>query len=215
MGSILANGGWIGQAGTFSTGGVFGLRAHGRLLAAVIPPQPLGLSSALLTLSGANGSWVQRTIDVSAYALHQVRIVFEWAMTDNFLNDAQIDLVALDGKSYDFESSPDSWETTINHSSAAYGSASFSAVGTGAGDGEWKRDENGTPSTGTGRDDAASGDWYLYYEASNPDQDIRGFLRSPTISLDASPGNLTFYEARDGCQSGSNLIVYIDVVAQP
>lgn len=177
--------------------------------------QPLGISSSLLTLTGVSSAFTLRTIDLSDYAGHQIKLVFRVTVGSasvTYRNDVQLDEISIDGNSYSFENTSHSFETAR---SATYGS--FSAVGIGATNGEWSVLNVATGSSGTGSLSATDGSYFIYTETSFPvvGGDLM-WLRSPTITLSSTPGNLTFYEGRDvedntDCQ----LDVFVDVIAQP
>lgn len=179
------------------------------------PNFSLGLTSSLFNVSGENGSWVQRTVDLSTYAGCTVRLVFKHqipASGTHYYADLQLDEIAVDGTLYDFESSTHSFETTTSGSYTNYDTAVFSTLGTGETAERWNRDSGGTPSATTGL--TTGGDsttFYVYTESSSPATlgDIF-WLRSPQITLSESVGNLTFYEARLGNTVGS-LDVFVDI----
>jgi hypothetical protein len=145
-----------------------------------------------------------------------VRPVFYYENTSGgFRADLQLDLINLDGNSYSFESNALVWQTTTSSTSiTSYSSASWSTVGSGSTGGRWYRDSGGTPSTGTGRTDAADGSYYLYAETSSPATTV-GFnflLRGPQITLGDDP-DFTWYEARYSSDSTmGTLKVYLDVI---
>ena len=183
-----------------------------------VPSVSVGLSSSLFNVSGPNPSgpyWVQRTVDLSAYAGATVRLVFKHqvaATGTSYYADLQLDEIAVDGTLYDFESSVHSFETTTSGSYANYTDAVFSTLGTGETAERWNRDAGGTPSSNTGLTTGAdSTTYYVYTESSTPTAlgDIF-WLRSPEITLSGDVGNLTFYEARLGNTIGT-LDVYVDV----
>lgn len=180
-----------------------------------VPSVSAGLSSSLFSVSGQNASWVQRTVDLSAYAGATVRLVFKHqiaASGTSYYADLQLDQIAVDGTLYDFESSLHSFETTTSGSYTNYTDAVFSTLGTGTTGERWNRDAGGTPSSTTGLTTGAdSTTYYVYTESSSPTSlsDIF-WLRSPEITLSGDVGNLTFYEARYGSAIGT-LNVYVDV----
>ena len=173
----------------------------------------VGFSSSLDTVSGQNGSWSQRTIDISTYAQATVRLVFHYTNGDNdFTGDLQLDEIALDGTTYSFESTSDNFETSGNDEST-YGSVSWISVATNTTEGRWNRDSGGTPSSNTGLSSASDGSFYLYAETSSP-ANTNGYnfwLRSPQVTRSSSP-TLTYYEARSGASIGT-LNVYLDVIS--
>jgi len=145
-----------------------------------------------------------------------VRPVFYYENTSGgFRADLQLDLISLDGNTYSFESDATGWQTTTSSTDISnYDTASWSSVGSGSTGGRWYRDLGGTPSTGTGRSDAASGSYYLYAETSSSASTV-GFdflLRGPQVTLGDDP-DFTFYEARYSSDSTmGTLKVYLEVV---
>lgn len=179
------------------------------------PDFSLGLTSSLFNVSGQSTSWVQRTVDLSAYAGCTVRLVFKHQVAASgtaFYADLQLDQIAVDGTLYDFESSQQGFVTTVSGSYTNYTDALFYTVGTGTASERWNRDAFGTPSSGTGLPTGGDGTtYYLYTESSSPTQNSDIFwLRSPEITLSGDVGNLTFYEARYGTTIGT-LDVYVDI----
>jgi len=143
-----------------------------------------------------------------------VRPVFVYTQIASvYTADIQLDLISLDGNTYSFESSSQSFQTTTTSTDISnYGTASWTAVATATTTGSWNRDTGGTPSVGTGLTTAASGSYYLYAETSSPAAST-GFtfiLRGPEVTLGNDP-DFTYYEARSGTSVG-NLDVYLDVV---
>jgi len=174
-----------------------------------------GLTSSLFNVSGESDSWVQRTVDLSAYAGCTVRLVFKHQVSSSgtfYYADLQLDQIAVDGILYDFESSLHAFQTTISGSYTNYNTAAFYALGDGTVSERWNRDAGGTPSSRTGL--TTGGDsttYYVYTESSSPTVNSdRFWLRSPEITLSESVGNLTFYEARLGGTIGT-LDVYVDI----
>ena len=172
-----------------------------------------GLSDSLLQTTGDLDAWTQKTVDISAYAGATVRLVFEYTMIGSvFTADLQLDSIALDGTTYSFENTGESFETTTTDT-AIYAGASWSSLAVGTTNGRFNVDSGGTGSNGTGRTDAVSGSYYVYAESSSP-ANVSGFkfwLRSPQVTLSGSP-TLTYYEARTGTSLG-NLDVRLDVIA--
>ena len=178
------------------------------------PTYETGFSASLLTISGTNDAWTQQTVDISAYAGATVRLVFRYQNGDGFAGDIQLDQIALDGTTYSFENQTHSFETSSNDDQGTYANVSWSNLTVTENlDGYWQVDQNGTPSNGTGRTDAADGSYYVYAETSSP-ANVLGYniwLRSPEITLSGSP-TLTFYEARNGTAIGQ-LDVHLDVIS--
>jgi hypothetical protein len=173
----------------------------------------LGLTPVLDTVSGPNGVWSQRTVDISAYRSATAYLVFEYINgAAGFTGDIQLDLIDFDNNVYDFEIGTEQFQTTSGNP-ATYSSVTWSALTTGtAGGGLFLRDASGTTSTGTGLTTAASGSFYVYAETSSP-ATVSGYkfwLRSPLIALSNSP-TLSYYEAREGVDMGT-LNVYLDII---
>lgn len=174
-----------------------------------------GLSSSLFYAYGNNASWVQRTVDLSAYVGETVRLVFVHQIASSgtsFYADLQLDEITVNGSTYSFESTADltGWQTSTNGSYSAYTSVAWSSLSTGTTAERWNRDSGGTGSSSTGL--TTGGDntsFYLYTEASSPATNSdRFWLRSPEITVSSS--TMTFYEARYGSTIGS-FNVYVDV----
>ena len=174
---------------------------------------PLGLSSSLLTISGQNDAWLQRTIDISSYANSTVYLVFQYLNTQGtFESDIQLDLIEIDGNTYSFENQTHSFQTSDGGDYSTYAGVTWANLAVEEDNrGLWQVDQGGTPSGNTGRTDAADGSYYVYAEmsgnAANANYNL--WLRSPEITLGSSP-TLTFYEARTGADIGQ-LDVYLDV----
>ena len=178
------------------------------------PNFSLGLTSSLFNVSGENASWVQRTVDLSAYVGCTVRLVFSHQTASSgtsFQADLQLDEINVNGSTYTFETTGDltGWQTsTISQS--LYTSVSWSSVTTGTSGQRWLRDSGGTGSQGTGL--TAGGDntsFYLYTETSGSSLGDYYWLRSPEITL--TSGTLTFYEARSGSAIG-DFDVFVDII---
>ena len=177
------------------------------------PNFSLGLTSSLFNVSGENGSWVQRTIDLSAYAGCTVRLVFSHQTAPSgttYRADLQLDEINVNGSTYTFETTGDltGWQTSTS-SQSTYTSVSWSSVTTGTSGTQWLRDSGGTNSSGTGL--TTGGDntsFYLYTESSGSSFGDYYWLRSPEITL--TSGTLTFYEARYGTTIG-DFDVYVDI----
>jgi len=181
---------------------------------------PLGLSSSFVTKTGDQGTnWVQETVDLSAYAGHTIRLVWRVVIgtADTvFQNDVQLDTIAFDGNSYNFDTDDESFQTAEASISLAYGSATFGAIQNSNTDGYWCRDTGETPSSGTGTLTAQGGTHYLYTETSSPVQNDDVFwLRSPSIVVGSTPGNCTYYYGMDITGASTTLDFYVDVEAQP
>lgn len=185
---------------------------------------PLGFSSSLLTVAGQNAAWSQQTVDISTYAYATVRVVFWYLQGSSFTGDIQLDDITIDGTTYDFESGTHSFICNLSALAAGTaittypGSMSTTALITStSGNGLWLRDLGGTGSSGTGLSvdhtlGTTSG-YYVYAETSGSSASNRPFfLATPEITLSSNPGNMTFWEARNGATIGT-LYVYMYVVS--
>ena len=103
-----------------------------------------GLSDSLDSVSGTSDAWATRTVDISAYAGEEVRLVFGYvngSQGTSFQGDIQLDDIRLDGTTYSFENTGHSWQTTTSNTLVSnYGSASFSTLATGTTTGKWNVD---------------------------------------------------------------------------
>lgn len=165
--------------------------------------------------------YLGKAIDVDLFSTSDLvgaigRLVFHYTQIASvFTADLQIDYVKIGSNTYNFETSSDSFETTIASGSAGnllseYYSHSFSTIATGTSTFRVNRDLGGTPSTGTGLTTAASGSYYLYFETSSlaASAGFSMICRSPAVSIDSN--TLSYYEARSGTDMGQ-LDVYVDV----
>ena len=172
-----------------------------------------GLSDSLDSVSGTSDAWATRTVDISAYAGEEVRLVFGYvngSQGTSFQGDIQLDDIRLDGTTYSFENTGHSWQTTTSNTLVSnYSSASFSTLATGTTTGKWNVDSGGTPSSGTGRTDADAGTYYVYAETSSGANGQGYILRSPAVTLGSSP-TLSYAVARNGGNIGA-INVYLDV----
>ena len=145
-----------------------------------------------------------------------IRPVFHYDMIASvFTADLQLDDISFAGELYT-SSTLEPWDTTIVDTSISnYSSASWFPVNTGTVAGRVNRDSGGTPSAGTGRTDAVSDSYYLYFETTAPANSINYdfLLRGEEQQLSSAP-TFSFYEARNGTNLG-NLNVYVDVVESP
>lgn len=182
--------------------------------------QPVGFSSSLLSITGQNNSWNQQTIDISSYAGNTVYFVVKYVSGSSFRGDFQIDDIYIDGTTYTFESDATGWSTSAAQTGGetfTYSSISWVSVATSNTRARWNRDSGGTGSSSTGLSVdhtlGTSSGYYLFTETSGigrPYTEI--WLRSPSITLSASPGNLTFWEARYGSNMGTS-DYFLDVTA--
>ena len=197
--------GGIPASGTISIGDFYGAASG----------PSAGLSPSLFSVGGNNNAWVSRSVDITDYQGALVRPVFlHTGINNNFYADMQLDQIGFDTVLESFESGATGWQTT-RRSTADYASAAFYDVLTGTTTGYWNRDSGGTPSSSTGRTDAADGSWYLYSEASSYfTPTYKYYLRGPIKVLSPNQANLNFYEARYGSTMGT-LYVYLDVLQVP
>ena len=172
----------------------------------------VGFSDSLDTISGESASWQQRTVDISDYSGATVRLVFNYKNGSGFRGDLQLDAIALDGTTYSFENTGDSFQTSASGEST-YAGVSWQTLSTGTTNARWNVDSGGTPSGSTGLTSGAVGSYYIYAETSSPadEQGYNFWLRSPQVTLGSSP-TLTYYVARSGSNIGS-LGIYLDVIA--
>ena len=134
---------------------------------------------------GLTGGWAQRTAtapDVSG----SFRVAWHYVSGSNFRGDYAIDTVSLQGNSYNFDASNDSFlRNTSDTSSSATAFSGSASVADGTSAGRWNRDSGGTPSSSTGPSSAQSGSFYLYCETSgssgNPSKNF--WLFSPVITV--------------------------------
>jgi hypothetical protein len=154
---------------------------------------------------------------VDPYEGVTIRPVFHYDMIANvYTADLQLDDISFSGTTYEYSTNSGGFETTIVDTPISnYSSASWFPVNTGTVAGRVNRDSGGTPSTGTGRTDAVSDTFYLYFETTAPANSINYdfLLRGEEQELTATP-TFSFYEARNGTSLG-NLNVYVDVVESP
>ena len=130
-----------------------------------------------------------------------------------------MDDIVIDGTTYGFEGPVGHSFQTSTVDTASYNSVSWSTLtnantSTAAQWNVWQDglDADGTPSPGTGTLAANTGSNYIYAETSSP-ANVSGYkfwLRTPSIVLSSSPGNMTFYEGRSGATIGT-LNVYVDI----
>ena len=172
-----------------------------------------GLSDSLDSVSGTSDAWATRTVDISAYAGEEVRLVFGYvngSQGTNYQGDIQIDDVQFNGVTYSFENTGHSWQTTTSDTQISnYSTALFSTLATGTTTNKWNVDSGGTPSGGTGRTDADAGSYYVYAETSSGASGRGYVLRSPAVTLGSNP-TLSYAVARNGGNIGA-LNVYLDV----
>ena len=163
------------------------------------------------------GRYLHKTAGLSdPYDGVTIRPVFHYDMiADVFTADLQLDEIYFAGTSFESNTNEGFETTRVDTSISNYSSATWSSVTTGSTAGRVNIDSGGTPSTGTGRTDAAGGIYYLYFESTSPANSANYdfLLRGAAQELSATP-TFSFYEARNGTSSG-NLNVYVDVVESP
>jgi len=175
------------------------------------PSDPSGLSVPLLTLSGENDAWTERTIDLSAYAGRTVRIIWKYVSSTYDAGDLQIDGIEIDGTMYDTPSGSD-FQTSISQETS-YGGVSWYDMVSDTTAGRWNSNSGDTPSSNTGRSDNLEGSVYYYAETSGygtgfPNKHF--WLRSFSFTCDED-SYVSFYEARKG-ESIGTLEVMVDVI---
>ncbi len=179
------------------------------------------------TITGNDGSintWTNKSYDSSdgLPANETGRVIFSYKSGSSFTGDQQIDSVQIDGVTNTFASGSENYERTQGLTGSntkilsdyadnaaridAYeNDMTWSSVSTNTnGNGLWLRDKSGTGSTGTGSTVGPTGsnlDFYLYYESSGTTFPQAGWLRTPSVTLDASP-SVAFKSSRFGPTMG-------------
>lgn len=144
--------------------------------------------SAVYSASGNLGrpDWNLRTAatpDVSG----SFRVAWHYVSGTGFRGDYAIDTVSLQGNSYNFDASNDSFVCSTSDTSSSTTAFSGSAsVATATTNGRWNRDSGGTGSSSTGPNSAQSGSFYLYCETTGngtgyPNKNF--WLFSPVITV--------------------------------
>jgi len=182
----------------------------------------------LETITGNDASvdtWTQYTYGSSdglPYSLAG-RLLIQHIAPSTFTSDQQIDDVTVDGTLYDFESDSDGFTyageneyysaKTYSDRATSYGGESWTAVSTAATNGAWNRDAGGTGSanTGSGIDHTlgTTAGFYLYFESSGASWPFGAILRSPSVTLDASP-SIDFWSSRFGATMGNTEVWWYD-----
>ena len=198
-----------------TTSGIWNMRStmqfhkKGKFIETIV----LGLTDSLYQTSGVLDAWTKHTIDISNKPNRTVRPVFKYTMIGAvYTADLQLDNIVIDGNTYSFENTGDSFQTSST-SNTDYNNVTWSNVGVGTTTGVWNVDTAGTGSSGTGRTDASSGVYYVYAETSSP-ANVVGYtfwLRGPEITLSANP-TFSYYEARNGTNLGT-LDIYLDIIS--
>lgn len=174
---------------------------------------PLGLTPSLDFIAGQAAGWRTRDVDISLYSGATVRPVFRYVSGSSFTGDIQLDNIQIDGNTYNFETSTESFQRNM-FNTANYINVTWEALTTGTATGDWNRDSGGTGSSGTGETTAGSGVWYVYAETSTSGSgfpSINFWLRGPEVTLGSNP-DMSYMEARLGATIGT-LNVYLDVTA--
>ena len=143
--------------------------------------------SAVYSASGnlSTPAWNLRTAatpDVSG----SFRIAWHYVSGSGFRGDYAIDTVSLQGNSYNFDSSNDSFVcNTSDTSSSTTALSASTSVATSTTRGRWNREIGGTASSDTGPTAAQSGSFYMYCETSGSDgfPNKNFWLFSPVITV--------------------------------
>ena len=140
------------------------------------------------------------------------RLVFKYTNgttgTNTYDGDIQIDLIDIDGTTYDFENADEGFQVS-EAGETTYGGVSWQPLAVGATAKRFNVHTGNTASSNTGDLGAASGSYFVYAETSSPV--VFGdvfWLRSPAITFDGSTP-ISFYVGRQGSNIGT-LEVYID-----
>lgn len=185
---------------------------------------PLGFSNSLLTITGQTLSnvWEEHTVDISTYSAATVRVVWWYLQGNNFTGDFQIDDITIDGTNYDFDANNHDFianSTSLPNitplPSYPGGFRTAPVTTATAGNGLWLRDFGGTGSGSTGstidHSVGTTAGYYLYTETSGPTLNRPFFLATPSITLSAAPGNMTFWTSRYGATIGTcNVYVFVE-----
>ena len=144
--------------------------------------------SAVYSASGQDGElggWAQRTAAAPEVS-GDFRIAWHYVSGSSFRGDYAIDTVSLQGNSYNFDSSNDSFVRSYsNTSSSTLALSNSESVSTSTTNGKWNRDSGGTSSSSTGPSSAQSGAYYMYCETSTSGAgfpNINFWLFSPVIT---------------------------------
>jgi hypothetical protein len=142
--------------------------------------------SAVYSASGQDGElggWAQRTAAAPEVS-GNFRIAWHYVSGSGFRGDYAIDTVSLQGNSYNFDSSNDSFvRSSSNTSSSTLALSNSESVSTSTTAGKWNRDAFGTGSGSTGPTGAQSPSYYMYCETSGGGSpSINFWLFSPVIT---------------------------------
>ena len=198
-------------------------------------PTPVELAyyelNLLQTITGQASYWATGSNSLSSYAGQTGRIVFNYTNGSSsyrrYRGDMQLDSIAFDGNTYNFDApSGQDWVTSSSFS-GTYGSmnpndlSSFNNnirnyfnLTTGTTSNRWNVDANGTSSSYTALSSAHSGSYYVYAETSGSGSQNQNFtLASPLVTLSNNPANLTYAHARYGSNIGTTRIYWAETVS--
>ena len=164
----------------------------------------------LSSISGENAFYSQYKLTVNT--AFTGRLVFKYTNgttgTNAYDGDIQIDLIDIDGTTYDFENTGEGFQTSAA-GETSYGSVSWESLAVDTTPERFNVHTGTTGSSGTGDLGAASGSYFVYAETSSPVVNGDVFwLRSPEITFDGS-AFISFYVGRQGSNIGT-LEVYVD-----
>lgn len=204
---------------------MFGYRVHGfgrrRVVAAPATDPYFTLLETIVGQLPIN-NWPSKSYSVSdgLVAGETGRLLIHMMASSSFRSDMQVDNFNIDGTSYNFASGSSGFERTSlaqqqntflstmtpANRLTTYNAKTFETVTTGtSGESLWLRDSGGTPSSSTGS--SVDGSFsqvgsYLYFESSGNGWPFGGILRSPEVTLDASP-SISFQISRYGSSMGN------------
>ena len=180
------------------------------------------------TITGNDASvntWTQYTYGSSdglPYSLAG-RLLIQHIAPSTFTSDQQIDDLTVDGTLYDFESGNEGFQyatentylstLTYSNRNSTYTGKIFGPVANATTNTVWNRDAAGTGSqnTGSGIDHTlgTTAGFYLYFESSGSGWPFGAILRSPSVTLDASP-SIDFWSSRFGAAMGDTEVWWYD-----
>jgi len=151
--------------------------------------------SSIWSLSGTQGSnWNSQSVDLSAFLGTTVQLRFEGTTANSWQGDICIDATSLTTGGGPVGGG----SCTANVSSYPYSESfesNFGLWSQGSGDDfDWARRSGGTPSNNTGPTGASDGTFYVYVEASNPNNPSKvTVLNGPCFDLNGeSQANFSF-----------------------